>query len=183
MIEEAVSIFETRPNQQPIVEINATDPATLLPLVDDIVEINCGEGRVILRGSNSSDGDNGAQGLTFKWELIEGDPTGVILPEENLEFMDIEVAFVKEGLYTIQLTIDDGQAERNIDVGDVELDAVDGLGPNEPPVVTVVTNPDPAVAGLTAGEATIDFATAADTGDDGCIQTLTYLWEKLEGPR
>ena len=181
--EDLISIRAVPNNHQPTAEIVVTDARTLAILPEPIrVFIDCGEGRAILRGSNSTDGDGGSQGLTYKWEVIEGEAGGAVIPPETAAFKDVEVAFLIPGKYRIRLTVNDGQLVNNTASAEVEIFTDEGFGPNLPPEVTVRTEPDPPVVSLAGGTARVKLNAIAFTGADGCPQTLTYLWERVSGP-
>lgn len=100
----------------------------------------------------------------------------------------------------IRLTVDDGQAENNTDSEEVVIRADEGFGENLPPEITRLSyrpaGPDTPRVDLLGGaeppsieiEASggvaeiVDLAVDADTGADGCVQGLTYLWSSVSGP-
>ena len=184
-------------NNPPEAVVVATD-AGGNPLFNDEVFVDCGEARAILRGSNSTDGDGGAQGLSFLWEVVdEPDDGAAVIPPETAEFMDTEVTMLIPGGYTFRLTVDDGQPEDNIDFIEIDIEAVDGVGPNLPPEVTsltyrpdggdeveLLTGDDPVVS-IPFEDGTgeiIDLDADTSTGDDGCSQQNAFLWEAVSGP-
>ncbi len=170
-------------NNPPSAVIVVTDPTTLQPLPDPItVFVDCGEGRAIFRGSNSTDGDGGTQPLAYKWELMSGLPEGVSIPQETANFTDTEISFLIPDTYRIRLTVDDGQPENNKATADVEVIAAPGLGPNLPPEVTIASEPSPAWVSLAGASVAVRLNAQAFNGPDGCFQTLSYLWEQASGP-
>jgi len=168
-------------NRRPIADICVSDPLTMGPL--DVVFIQCGEGRAILRGSNSTDGESGSQGLTYLWEVVSGPEGGAVIPEESKNFKDAEISFLLPGKYTIRLTVNDGQATNNIDTQEVVITAELGfVTDNLPPEITeFVVTPDPPVLDLVGASVTVHFRSDANTGADGCTQALSYLWEEASG--
>ncbi len=178
-------------NNPPTADICPTDARTLDPLEEGVF-VECGEGRAILRGSNSTDGENGAQGLSYLWEVVEGSEGGAVIPAETATFMDTEVSFLIPDLYTIRLTVDDGQPENNVDTEEVVINAIEGFQlENSPPEifalwvdgVELLGLPDPlASLQLVGGEVTVEFEVDGTTGPDGCLQELSVLWEQVSGP-
>ncbi len=73
-----------------------------------VVQLAGGIAAVILDGSDSDDGDGGAQGLTFLWEKLGG-PEGDVIADPAAAAT--EVTFSTRGVYEYSLTVDDGQAE------------------------------------------------------------------------
>ena len=183
-------------NNPPEAVIVATD-SQLQPLEGGFLFRDCGVARAILRGSNSSDGDGGTQGLTFLWEVLDEPSEGAAtIPAESVNFMDAEVSFFEAGAYTIQLTVDDGQEANNTATAEVDIFVEDGIGPNEPPEILSVTYRLPGEeeielvdedeenivdVDLVGDSLTIRFDADTTTGPDGCFQEEIYLWE-ADGP-
>ncbi len=180
--DELLDLVGPQGNHHPQAEVVLTDPFLLQPLPTPEVFIDCGEGRVLLRGSNSTDGDGGTQGLQYKWEVVDGPENGASIPPVSVTFMDSEISFLIPGQYTIRLTVDDGQAENNIDFMEVVITADAGIEPNLPPEVSVRSEPDPAEVVLAGGTAQVKLIASASTGPDGCMQTISYDWQKVSGP-
>ena len=180
-IEDLPTISAPGDNHPPRADVCVTNPLNLGPL--ESVFIECGEGRAILRGTNSTDGDGGAQGLTYLWEVLDGPEGGAEIPAELSTFQDAEVSFFLAGTYTVSLTVNDGQTSSNTDSQEVTIDANDSGTTNLPPEITSFTvTPDPPVVTLSAGTATVHFDAQANTGADGCLQAEEYSWEAVSGP-
>ena len=180
--EDSLPITNPGSNKAPMADVCATDPLTMGPLAT--VYIECGEGRAIMRGSNSSDGNNGSQGLTYLWEIVDGTEGGAVIPEGMAAFQDVEISFYEPGQYTIRLTVNDGQTENNTDSQEVVVTAeMGGIEDNVPPEITkFVTTPDPPEVELQGGTANVHFDADANTGNEGCQQTLVITWECVGCP-
>jgi hypothetical protein len=187
-------------NDPPVATIVVTD-INLNPLFDNMVFIDCGIGQAVLRGSNSSDGDGGSQGLTYLWEVVSGPAGGAELQAEAVTLMDTNITILLPGTYTIRLTVDDGESENNIDTATVMLIAEERLGPNLPPRVTSFTwrpaGPDTAEVELLQNDEILpiitdlrgdaqpevtDLDADADTGADGCTQAGIITWSVISQP-
>ncbi len=99
------------------------------------VELRRGEAQVNLDGSQSDDGEGGAQGLTYEWSLAafelddvngDGEP-GVTIASPDQAVTD--VTFTKAGSFTFQLLVDDGQSIVNIGTASVSIDVLPESGP------------------------------------------------------
>ncbi len=181
--QDVLALSNPPSNNPPSAAIVVVDPTTLQPLPEPIVIfVDCGEGRAIFHGSNSTDGDGGTQGLTYKWELVSGAPEGVSIPAETANFTNTEISFLIPDTYRIRLTVDDGQPQNNISTVEVEVTAGPGLGPNLPPEVTITPEPSPAWGSLVQGSVRLHFIARAFNGPDGCLQTLGYFWDQASGP-
>ncbi len=184
--EDVIPIFDELPNNPPVAVIVATSGVTG-EVLDGTIDVDCGVGQAILRGTNSSDGDNGTQGLTYQWEVISGTEGGVELTSPN--FKDTLARFLVEDVYEISLTVNDGQSEDNTDSTTVVLEAVPGLGPNEPPTASL-TFQAPAVAvgelsaelQLAGGVTEMRVDVSTTSGPDGCPQEELAMWERISGP-
>ncbi len=120
--------------------------------------------KVQLNGSGSADVDG--DGITYHWLLV-GAPRGSSAHLSNPEVMDPTFVPDMEGVYTVQLTVNDGQSD------------------SAPSTVTISTiNSAPvANAGLsrpvTAGE-TVELDGSGSTDVDG--NAITYRWSILSAP-
>jgi hypothetical protein len=189
--EETLAISDPGSNNPPIADICVTDAMTLEPLATEVF-IECGEGRALLRGSNSTDGDNGSQGLSYLWEVVDGEEGGAVIPDETRSFRDTEISFLIPDTYTVRLTVDDGQAQQNVDTEEVVIPVEEGFqAQNLPPQIHSLTANGADLLALAEKTVTVELAGASadvrfestvDTGADGCLQELFILWERVSGP-
>jgi hypothetical protein len=174
-------------NSSPTARIVMLDPFNVTRVDDPaIIDLLCGEARLILRGGNSDDGDGGTQTISYHWLVKEGPEGGAAIPESTVDFKDTEVSFTLPGHYVIGLQIDDGGAENNTDETTVVINVNPGLDVNTPPTAVVKTEPDPPVLELVDGKAVLRLdggdSSNGTPGIDDCMQSLSYVWRLVGGP-
>ncbi|MEM7233745.1 MAG: PQQ-dependent sugar dehydrogenase, partial [Planctomycetota bacterium] len=119
------------------------------------VTLEDGEARVIVDGSNSDDGNDGTQELTFSWSRATGPDTLQILSPDDVR---TEVVFVEEGRYRLRLTVSDG------DLSDTDLITID-VEPGGTAYVRGDANTDGKVD-ITDGIFTLNFLFIGGRGPD-----------------
>ena len=72
-----------------------------------VVQLMDGSAQIVLNASNSDDGNEGSQGLSFDWTKSSG-PAGESFSSMNQEV--ITITFTEFGEYVFQLEVDDGDA-------------------------------------------------------------------------
>jgi hypothetical protein len=73
----------------------------------------------MLPGMVSDDGSPAGIGTTCRWRIVSGDPSGICLADETVA--DTAVAFLKLGVYGVQLEATDGERVTYSDVVTVEV--------------------------------------------------------------
>ena len=168
------------PNQAPtaVVEVEGAEligNVAVVDLVDGVAE-------VVLDGALSSDGDGGAQSLSFRWSKSSG-PDGDVI--EAPEASSTRVTVTRRGDYVYTLEVSDGQSCQSMAQASVVLRVPCD---NQPPTAAIaVTGAEPEDAGsyrvsLTAGTATVTLDGSNSGDGDGGTQTLSFAWRKLSGP-
>ncbi|MBI4603751.1 MAG: hypothetical protein HY721_17490 [Planctomycetes bacterium] len=102
--EPATIVFDeiqviTTPNNPPVPCIE-TDPSP------PTVYLSGGKAEITLKGTCSTDGDGGTQGLSYLWLRVAG-PSGAVI-EDNAAAVT-RVTFTKAGTYRYRLAVNDGQ--------------------------------------------------------------------------
>lgn len=131
---------------------------------------------MVLDGGASEDGDNGAQGLTFLWKKVSGPGSDVITSPTGPR---TEVHFSEVGIYTYELTVDDGEAADHLATRQVEIIVT---LPNNAPRALIATDPADAAVSLSNGRAQAILDGRASDDGDGGAQGLTFRWDQIGGP-
>ena len=156
---------------------NAVPNAVILSRPGTSVDLDAGAAQVTLDGSDSDDGDGGAQGLTYAWAKTSG-PAGDSINSPNGDSTIVQ--FTAAGSYVFEVVVDDGQDCNNTDSARITITVNDAACPNTTPTASAVATPDTVTIEAGMAELTLD-GSGSDDGDGGA-QGLSYSWTKTSGP-